>query len=205
VLRSSTAPRLAAAAFGAVERAEIGSPTLSRVSFFIRFLRLFCSECAPPCAARLRRRVRRADLGSAGGGFGRGLHLVTLGRAPRRLRLNREQKNLALSSWQRTGALMRDFGDRGRPRPNAAPFSVALGGSRCGGRRSLESRAAEAGAQMSYSESLPRRFASVRRCSRGCSIATRVFGGSEWVSHTLPPTTQLAPTTVSPPRIVAFG
>lgn len=37
----------------------------------------------------------------------------------------------------------------------------------------------------------------------GVALYTVVFGSTEWVSHTLPPITEPAPTTVSPPRMVA--
>ncbi len=37
----------------------------------------------------------------------------------------------------------------------------------------------------------------------GASRATIELGGTEWVSHTFPPITVLAPITVSPPRMVA--
>ena len=39
--------------------------------------------------------------------------------------------------------------------------------------------------------------------SRGDSIWTFEQGGTEWVSHTLPPITEPRPITVSPPRMVA--
>ena len=43
----------------------------------------------------------------------------------------------------------------------------------------------------------------VTKRSEGLSSITVVPGGTLWVSHTLPPTVELAPMMVSPPRIVA--
>ena len=47
--------------------------------------------------------------------------------------------------------------------------------------------------------------ASAPRCSDTATLVTMECGGTLCVSHTLPPMTLECPTTVSPPRIVAFA
>jgi len=44
-----------------------------------------------------------------------------------------------------------------------------------------------------------------RKCRFGFSTVTIVFGGMLFTSETLAPTAELAPITVSPPRIVALA